>query len=171
LADIQNGGGFANYYLGEFLGMKLADEPEVMTERYLNQMTSAIQQSSLDADEKFQAQAALAIAIKSNSQTIDAKDFIADFIPHSHQMDVLRAAENRGVPMVAFTKDSRRIKPKLDNLRISLGSDISLVVPPHLVGGDGQVKVARRMDSGREELYDVTIEGVPLGTVTNTRSR
>ncbi|MFP3460012.1 nucleoid-associated protein [Arthrobacter globiformis] len=171
LADIQNGGGFANYYLGEFLGMKLADEPEVMTERYLNQMTSAIQQSTLDADEKVQAQAALAIAIKSNSQTIDAKDFIADFIPHSHQMDVLRAAENRGVPMVAFTKDSRRIKPKLDNLKINLGNEISLVAPPHLVGGDGQVKVAKRMNSGSEELYDVTIEGVPLGTVTNTRSR
>jgi hypothetical protein len=171
LADIQNGGGFANYYLGEFLGMMLADEPEVMTERYLNQMTSAIQQSSLDGDEKMQAQAALAIAIRSNSQTIDAKDFIADFIPHSHQMDVLRAAENRGVPMVAFAKDSSRIKPKLDNLKISLGDDISLVAPPHLVGGDGQVKVAKRTGPGSDDLYDVTIEGVPLGTVTNIRSR
>ena len=171
LADIQNGGGFANYYLGEFLGMMLADEPEVMTERYLSQMTSAIQQSSLEPDEKVQAQAALAIAIKSNSQTIDAKEFVADFIPYSHQMDILRAAENRGAPMVAFTKDNSRINPRLDNLRINLGDDISLVAPPHLVGGDGQVKVAKSRSSGGADLYDVTIEGVPLGTVTNTRSR
>lgn len=169
LADVQNGGGFANYYLGEFLGMKLADEPEVLTERFLDQMTDAIRQSSLDADEKMEAQAALAITIKSNSPFIDANDFVQNHIPHSHQMNVLAAASARGVPMASFQKDSRRISSKLDNLRIDLGDGISLLTPPGSVGPDGVVKIKRQNSASGEEVYDVRIDGVSLGRVTNSR--
>lgn len=169
LADIQNGGAFANYYLGEFLGMRLADEPEVLTERFMVKMTEAIQQSSLEADEKMEAQAALAITLKSNALVIDASQFVQDFIPYSHQMNVLTSALARGVPMASFTKDSRRINPKLDSLRIDLGGGISLLAPPDSVGPDGIVKIERQESESDEEIYDVNIHGVSLGKVTNTR--
>ncbi len=170
LADIQNGGGFANYFLGEFLGLKLADEPEVLTERFLDKMTEAIHQSSLDADEKMEAQAALAVDIKSNSPFMDAEAFIRSHIPSSHQQDIRAAASARGVPMMSFTKDSKRISGRLNNLRINLGAEISLVAPPHQIGSQGQVRVVRDFSSD-SELYDVTIKGVPLDSVTNSRPR
>lgn len=171
LADIQNGGGFANYFLGEFLGLKLADEPEVLTERFLDKMTEAIHQSSLGADEKIEAQAALAVDIKSNSSFVDAESFIRTHIPPSHQQDIRSAASARGVPMMSFTKDPKRISARLNNLRINLGTEISLVAPPHQIGSQGQVRVERDPSSSNGELYDVTIKGVPLESVTNSRPR
>lgn len=171
LADIQNGGGFANYFLGEFLGLKLADEPEVLTERFLDKMTEAIHQSNLGAGEKMEAQAALAVDIKSNSPFVDAEAFIRNHIPFSHQQNIRSAASVRGVPMMSFTKDHKRISNRLDNLRINLGDEISLLAPPHQIGGQGQVQVVRDMSSTGNELYDVTIKGVPLDSVTNSRPR
>ncbi|GAA4770198.1 hypothetical protein GCM10025784_17270 [Citricoccus nitrophenolicus] len=171
LADIQNGRNFANYYLGEFLGFRLADEPEVLTERFLETFSVVIESSSLNANEKIDAHAALSLELKSNTQTLDAADFIRKHIPAAHQQVIQRGAKERGLPLMSFTKDPRRVKNKLDNLRIRLGGDISIDAPADQIGEAGKVRVQRNDTENGEELYDVTIKGVPLDSVSNSNSR
>lgn len=171
LADVQNGRAFANYYLSEFLGMKLGEEPIVLTERFLNVLSDAIEQSSLKANEKIELHQSLSSEIKSNSTTLDAGDFINKYVPNYAQDDVERATLARGLPLATFAKDPGRIKNRLNNLRLSFGEEISVHAPASFLGSGGKILVEPHENELNEELYDVVIKGVPLSSVTNSSPR
>ncbi|QIV87527.1 nucleoid-associated protein [Glutamicibacter mishrai] len=171
LADVQNSGRFATYFISEFLGMRLGDEPEVLTKKFMDTMTEAISASSMDAEAKMEAQAALSVTLKSNSQSLDPRRFVKDHIPQVHQTFVFRAALERGAPPVPFNKDIKMVKNNLDNIRIQLGSDISIVAPTEAIGSDSRIKVERNKENSVAETYNITIPDVPLENVKNTRSR
>lgn len=171
LADVQNSGRFATYFIADFLGMRLGDEPEVLTKKFMETMTEAISASSMGAEAKMEAQAALSVALKSNSQSLDPRKFVQDHIPQVHQPFVFRAASDRGAPLVPFNKDIKMVKNNLDNIRIQLGDDISIVAPTEAIGSDRRIKVERNKENNLAETYNITIPDVPLENVKNTRSR
>lgn len=168
LADVQNGRNFANFFMGDFLGLRLAAEPEVLTEKFLNVLAASIEESTLDANEKIDAHAALALDIKSNIPTLDANDFIRRHIPASHQNNIAQASTVRGLPMTPFSKDPSRVKSRLDNLRMKFGPDISIDAPPSSIGDGGKVQVTKTDAVGGEERYNVTINDVTLRSVANS---
>lgn len=171
LADVQNGRAFANYYLSDFLGMKLGEEPVVLTERFLNVLSAAIEQSSLIANEKIELHRTLSSELKSNSPTLDAGDFISKYVPGYAQRDIERATVARGLPLASFAKDAARVKNRLNNLRLDFGGEISVDAPASLVGSGGMISVEPHANALDNELYDVIIRGVPLSSVTNSNSR
>lgn len=171
LADVQNGRAFANYYLSDFLGMKLGEEPVVLTERFLNTLSDAIEQSSLKANEKIDLHRTLSTELQSNSPTLDAGDFISKYVPQYAQGDIERATVARGLPLITFAKDAARVKNRLNNLRLDLGGDITIDAPASLVGRGGMVLVEPHENELGNELYDVVIKGVPLSSVTNSTPR
>lgn len=171
LADVQNGRNFANYYIGEFLGMKLGEQPVVLTERYLNVLSEAIEISSLDANEKIKLHSALSVELSSNMPTLDAGDFIRTHVPAHSQQEVELATVARGMPLVTFSKDAGRVRNRLSNLRLNLGAEISINAPASLIGAGGTVIVEPHPNSANEELYDVIIRGVPLSSVSNSNVR
>lgn len=172
LADSQNGAGVAQYFLRGFLGMKLADEPQVLTERFLVGVTKAINGSNMSADDKVTAQTALALELQSNSSNLDPSGFIQKHIPTSHQGVVGRLAENLGTPMAVFPKDTTRVSSKINRTRIDLSGGVYLVAPTDVIGTDKTVRVetVESETSAQDEVL-IRISGATLGSVTSNGTR
>jgi hypothetical protein len=172
LADSQNGAGVAQYFLRGFLGMKLADEPQVLTERFLAGVTKAINGSNMSADDKVSAQTALALELQSNSTNLDPTDFIQKHIPVSHQGVVGRLAEGLGTPMAIFPKDTTRVSSKINRTRIDLSGGVYLVAPTDVIGTDKIVRVEMvESESSAQDEVLIKISGATLGSVTSNGTR
>lgn len=172
LADSQNGTGLAQYFLKSFLGMKLADEPQVLTEMFLGGVTKAINNSEMSPDDKVAAQTALAIELQSNSTTMDPVDFIQNHIPIVFQGSVGRLAQNFGTPMSMFPKDTKRVQGKISKTRIDLSGGVYLVAPTEVIGADKVVRVetVESESSSKDEVL-IRISGATLGSVTSSGTR
>lgn len=172
LADAQNGNRLAAYFLGDFLGMKMADEPDVLTERFLTNLSRAINDSGLAPEDKVDAQSALAAEVRSNAQTIDPLAFIRNHVPTSHQSDIKRMAAERNVPLVPFGKDVQRVKSRLERLKMQLGEDIYIVAPADSIGSGRQIEVASVNGStSADGEVVVKIARAKLGNITNNGAR
>ncbi len=167
VADVQNRGGFANYYLSTFLGMKLRDEPAVLTEQYLQRMTQAINESQLPPEAKLDAQSALVSELASNSGTVDPRGFIRDHVADGFQAELARLAEHAGAPMSQFPKDTSQVSSKLKRLRLDYSNDIMVIAPPDAVGEGKAVSISSD-DSGADTIV---ITGGRLGDVRGNGSR
>lgn len=172
LADSQNGTGLAQYFLGGFLGMKLADEPQVLTEMFLGGVTKAINNSEMSPDDKITAQTALAIELQSNATTMDTADFIQNHIPVVFQGSVGRLAQSFGTPMSIFSKDTTRVNSKINKTRIDLSGGVYLVAPTDVIGSDKVVRVetVESESSAKDEVL-IRISGATLGSVTSSGMR
>jgi len=172
LADSQNGQGLAAYFLRGFLGLKLADEPEVLTESFLKGMTRAINESTLPPEDKMNAQTALSIELQSNSSNLDPASFIQRHIPTSHQGMISRIAPTVGTPMTTFPKNTSRVNSRLNRIRIDLTQGVYLVAPPEAIGKDKTVRVetVESENSAKDEVL-IKISGASLGTVSSNGTR
>lgn len=172
LADSQNGTGLAQYFLSGFLGMKLADEPQVLTEKFLGGVTKAINNSDMSPEDKISAQTALAIELQSNATNMDPSDFIQKHIPVTYQGVVGRLAQNFGTPMAMFPKDTTRVNSKINKTRIDLSGGVYLVAPTDVIGANKIVRVetVESESSSKDEVL-IRISGATLGSVTSSGTR
>lgn len=168
LADVQNRGGLANYFLSSFLGMKLREEPAVLTEQFLTRMTSAINDSSLSPEDKLNVQSALVSQLASNTSQVSGHAFIRDHVPSGHQSELSHLASTAKVPMSQFPKDTGQVATRLRRLRLDYSDDIVVIAPPEAVGDGKRVQVSQSDANGSDTI---TITGGRLGNVRSNGSR
>jgi hypothetical protein len=80
--DEQSDRNIAAYFLGKFLGMRLREEPSVMTEMLLDGITQAINRSTMTGDQKVEVQHALLSELRSNDKQFDPTAFIQKHVPN-----------------------------------------------------------------------------------------
>ncbi|WP_323958881.1 nucleoid-associated protein [Arthrobacter sp. JZ12] len=172
LADSQNGQGVAGYFLRGFLGLRLADEPEVLTEAFLKGMTKAINESGMAPEDKMDAQTALSLELQSNATSLNPTSFIQKHIPFTHQGEVSRIAPTTGTPMTSFPKNTTRVNARLNRIRIDLSQGVYLVAPPDLIGRDKVVRVERvESETSTKDEVLIKITGASLGNVSSNGTR
>jgi hypothetical protein len=170
LADEQNGAGQAAYYLRTFLGMKLREEPPVLTEQYMERMGAVVNKSTMPVDKKVDAQMALLAGLKSNAPDIDAQRFIREFIPVEYHSQIRDLAQQAEVPLVRFAKDVSRVSSRLVRVRIDMSNDVYVIAPYEAVGEGKQVVVSE--SNGAAGPGDtVTITGGSLKNIKPNGSR
>lgn len=167
IADVQNRGGFATYFLSTFLGMKLREEPAVLTSQFLERMTKTINESSLTPEDKLDTQTALITQLGSNLARIDPRGFIRDYVPEGFQSEIAHLAEQEHVPMSQFQKDTSQLGSKLKRLRLDYSNDIIVIAPPEEVGEGKRVSIS----SEAEDQDTIVITGGRLGDVRGNGSR
>lgn len=160
LADSQNGPDAAQFFLRRFLGMKLFDAPDVVTKRYMDVMSNAINKIDLTPSEKIDARTALNVELKNNQATLDPDTFIRNHVPRHRQREVRDFVESRGVNMAPFSKDNARIANQVERLRISLDDDIYIVAPAEEIGSAGKIRV-KQQPAAEDGTQLVTIEIAP----------
>ncbi|WP_420796241.1 nucleoid-associated protein [Agreia bicolorata] len=167
VVDDQNGNQFARYFLGKFLGMKLREEPAVLTQQFLERVTSAVNESSMPPETKLDVQSALLSELNSNRRSIDAQAFIRDHVPSGFQSEVASLAQSRSAPMSTFPKDSSRVASQISRLRLDLSNGVHVVAPAELVGEGKAVQVS----AGRDGQDNVLITGGRLTAVKGNGGR
>lgn len=171
LADDQNGAAIAAYYLGKFMGMKMRDEPAVLTERYLHGMGSVINASTLSPEEKADVQSALLADLRSNATQIDLKAFIRTHVPVQHQRDLGNKAAELGITGTSFTKETSRVRKKLERLRLDLSNDVHIVAPAESIGAGKDVQVESETDEFGHQTVTVSIKSANLDAVRANGTR
>ncbi|MBT2518238.1 nucleoid-associated protein [Streptomyces sp. ISL-90] len=146
IVDEQNGMGFAAYFLKKFLGMALREEPAVLTERFLDRMTIAINDSTMSAEQKLDAQSALLSELRSNAQAIEPEAFIRNHIPNGHGSEVRSLASEASAPLVRFAKDTGRLDSRLSRLRVDLDNGVVVMAPAEAVGQGQDVQIEKATD-------------------------
>lgn len=158
--DEQSDRNIAAYFLAKFLGMKLREEPSVLTESLLNAFTVAINKSGMSGEQKMEVQSALLSELRSNEKTIDPQAFIRKHVPAGHAKEVATLATNARAPMVVFSKDISRVDSRMRRVRMDLEKNITLVAPPEEIGEHGSIRVH---DDGSRST--VTIQGAKVESV------
>lgn len=141
IVDEQNGNRLANYFLNRFMGMRLREEPAVLTEQFLERMTSAINRSTMTAEDKLDSQSALVSMLRSNDTAIKPEEFIRSHIPLGHGPEVRALAEEASAPLVHFPKDTARLESRLARLRVDLDNGVVIVAPADAVGVGRDVQI------------------------------
>lgn len=170
LADEQNGTGQAAYYLRAFMGMKLREEPPVLTEQYMERMTAVLNKSTMPPENKVDAQMALLADLKSNVPQVSGQQFIRDFVPQEYQTQVRDLAIEAEVPLVSFAKDLVRVNSRLSRVRIDMTNDVYIIAPFDSVGEGKQVVVTTN-DTELGPRDTVTISGGELRNIKPNGSR
>jgi len=166
VVDDQNGNRFAAYFLGKFMGMKLREEPAVLTQNFLERMTGTINESSMDPETKLDVQAALLSQLNSNLASVSPRQFIQNFVPPAHQTEIDALAQQKSVPLVDFPRDTSRVNSQIRQLRMDMSNGIRIIAPAESVGEGKAVQIEDGLDGDT-----VTITGGKLRNVRGNGSR
>lgn len=161
--DEQSDRSIAAYYLGKFLGMRLREEPSVLTEALLDGLTQAINRSTMTGDQKLDVQYALLTELRSNDKQIDPNAFIQKHVPDGHGKEIATLAESARAPLVAFSKDNSRIENRMRKIRMELEHDITIIAPPEEVGGEGVIQVTETEQGSTVTINSTRVEAVKSG--------
>jgi hypothetical protein len=166
IVDEQNGMGFATYFIGTFMGMRLREEPAVLTERFLETMNRAINRSTLSPEARLGAQSSLISEIASNRPNIEPERFIREYIPVGNGSEIKQLASDEGAPLVNFRKDTQRIKSRIGRMRLDMSNGVHVVAPPEAVGDGKDVSILQTEDGDV-----ITITGGRLENIKSSGGR
>lgn len=161
--DEQSDRSIAAYFLGKFLGMKLREEPSVLTESLLHGFTVAINGSSMTGEQKSNVQSALIAELRSNERSIDPHAFVRKHVPAGHAKEIVSLASAARAPMVVFSKDTSRIDSHMRRVRLNLEKDITLVAPPQEIGEGGAIQVHEDGDTSSVIISGARVESIRPG--------
>lgn len=129
LCDQQQGSGnkeVADFFLSEFLGCKLKEEPNVSTKKFFETVSDFINTEGFSDNEKVEIHTHLISELTNNTQTIQVLDFAKRSLPTDKiqkYMDAL--AENNVVSN--FKKDLSMIADKIKRVRYELECGIKIL--------------------------------------------
>lgn len=169
IVDEQNKGNFARYFLSAFMGMKLREEPAVLTEQLLDRFTRAVNRSALMPEQRLDVLSALVSEIGSNSTVVKPQLFIRDHVPPTFQSEMRSLAESEGAPMADFPKDTMRVKGRLKRLRMDYSGGIAVLTPPESVGPGKPVQVTKGETDDDGDV--ITINGGRLMNIKGDGTR
>ncbi len=155
MVDKQNGVAYADYFLLEFLGMKLAHQAEIMTRDFLKGATDYIRSTAMSAEKRTRYATALMAYMESPNNRIVPAQFISDYIDQDD-----RDLFSNALPSHAgssFRKDITLVKSQIGGLRFVMADgDVSISATTQAME-DGTVQIEPDAPGGPQ----VVIKGIP----------
>lgn len=127
-ADLQVRG-IADFFLTKFLGCRLVQQPDVLTEKFLEASERWID-SVDDAEKKTRYEIQLLAHLNNTQTTVDPRGFAQSAMPAAEQDDYLNFLHGRGVPRQRFRKDLERVRSRIKRVAYEYSSGIKLVARP-----------------------------------------
>jgi len=145
LVDNQTSGPHvAQYFMSTFLGCRLAERSDVLTDRFHSGAQLWIN-GLADSEKKGRYEIAL-ISELQNQQTILSVDtFAKNHLDVDDRDDFVAGLAGSGVSNKPFEKDLRLVQPHLKNVRFDMDSGVVLIAPPSALE-QGVVVVADNAD-------------------------
>lgn len=153
------GSGVAQYFLTSFLGCKLTERADILTQSF-HSASEAWINTIPDAEKKGRYQVALLSDLQSNRKTLSVDKFASEHLEVNDRDDYSAALTGAGVPRREFERDTTLIKSKIGRLRLDTKSGVMVLAPPETLE-DGTVRLENHDDetttiSVRDHLQKVT---------------
>jgi len=129
VCDQQQGGvgnrEVATFFLTDFLGCKLKEEPHVSTKKFYETTIKYINGNNLTDSEKVDVRTHLVSELTNNVPSVNLLDFARRSLPAGKSQGFMDAMEKNNVPQ-NFTKDIQQIEDKIKKVRYELECGIKI---------------------------------------------
>jgi hypothetical protein len=115
----------ANFFLTNFLGCKLKEEPHVSTKRFFEITTSYINNSDLTDSEKIDLRTHLVSELSNNLPAVNVYNFSQRYLPDGKTQCFMETMKKGDVPD-NFSKDIQLIKESIRKIKYELESGIKI---------------------------------------------
>lgn len=151
MVDRQNGFGYADYFLTEYLGFELVHQAEILTKDFVDGFSKYLRSPNLSAEKKVRYGGAVAAVLESPSAKLNPSSFIRDFIDPEDRDDA-RALIPAQVLGNEFRKDITLVKSQIGGLKLSTGNGVTIQAS------------SQAIESGTIEIEDkrIVINGEPV---------
>lgn len=149
VADNQTGKKLAHYFLGTYLGCKLVERPEVLTQKFYDAAQKWVN-SIEDGEKKTRYQVALLSEMQKNSTSLSVARFAQEYLDVNHRDEFKVRMQEADVPLRQFDKSVDLIKGKIQKVKIETRNDIWVLAPPESLD-DGTVTIENTTE-GESEL-------------------
>ena len=155
MVDKQNGVGFADFFLFDFLGFELTHRAEVLTEGFVKGINKFINSATVPEEKRLRYASAVVAVLESPAPRLVPRRFLTDFID-AEDRDV--AAEFLGVQVAngEFQKDTTLVRAQIGGLKVHTTTDVLITASSDALG-DGTVVI----DSQNPEGPRIIVKGSP----------
>lgn len=115
----------ANFFLTDFMGCKLKEEPYVSTKKFYEAVTVYINNSDLTDSEKLDTRTHLISELTNNMITVNVLGFAQRYLPDGKTPTFMAAMERSKVPQ-SFTKDIQLIGDSIRKVKYELECGIKI---------------------------------------------
>lgn len=124
----------AGYFLTDFLGCRLLDQPDVMTKKFLDAAEGFVNSQISDPVLKARYMTALVAELNRNLETITPRTFVNENLEPSHRTAFMEALKVGEVSTTRFHKDPTLVKTRLTRARFDFGTGETALIPPAALG-------------------------------------
>jgi len=151
-SDLQNQRDLAGFFLTEFLGCKLVDDPPEATRKYFDTAEGYINTRVADPEKQARYEGALLAQMNSASLSIDPDRFARDHLDTDEHQPFLDHLKARAAQTTTFPKDTGRIKARIKRVAYRFDSGIKLTGTPTAMAE--HVKIVTSDDGTRVTVTD-----------------
>jgi len=133
LVDRQMAGStVAQYFLTSFLGCRLAERSDLLTERFYTGAQSYINSIS-DTEKKGRYEVALLSELQSQKGTLSVLDFATEHLDIEDRDNFTHSLQGSAVPSRTFDKDSGLIKGRISKIKLNTEAGVTVLAPPETI--------------------------------------
>jgi len=126
------GSSVAQFFLTTFLGCRLAERADFLTEKFYDGAQSYIN-TVLDAEKRGRYEVALLSELQSQQSELSVLDFATQHLDIEDRDDFTHSMQGSGVPARTFDKNVGLIKNKVTKVKINTESGITVLAPVETV--------------------------------------
>jgi hypothetical protein len=139
----------AYFFLQRFLGCRLTQLPEVMTEKYFRAGEQFMNTDLATAEEKAKFHLALVADLASQQNTLAPDVFAKANLPTARRASFIAAMEAAEVPTTRFPKDLRRVESTMKRIQWNFEGGAVVLAPANQVG---EIVTVETVADGRTQL-------------------
>jgi hypothetical protein len=155
MVDKQNGAGYADFFLSEFLGCDLTHQAEVLTQDFVKGMTKFLNLATLTEEKKLRYAGAVVSVLESPAPKLKPSQFIIDFIDPEDR-DQAAGLLGTQVASMEFRKDVTLVRGQIGGLKLHTTSDVTISASSEAMN-DGTVT----LDPDNPEGPRIIVKGSP----------
>lgn len=126
------GSSVAQFFMSGFLGCRLAERADLLTQRFYSGAQSYINSIS-NAEKKGRYEVALLSELQSQKSTLSVPQFAAQHLDLEDRDDFTNSLRSSSVPSRAFEKNSNLIKAKISRVKLDTEAGVTVLAPPETI--------------------------------------
>lgn len=136
ICDYQSGKAtIADYFIADFLGCRLTEQANLLTETFLDVAERFINDTVKDPTIRAQYETAILAELNSNVPKVKPRDLAMNHFAQEYRQPFLNRLTESAVPLTVFNKDVSLIKSRISRVMFDFGQKkIMVTTPPDEIG-------------------------------------
>jgi hypothetical protein len=143
-SDLQNRRELAGFFLTDFLGCRLVDDPQEATRKYFDAAEMFLNSTVTDPERHARYEGALLAQMNSSVPTVDPDRFARENLDATEFQPFLDHLKDAGANTKAFPKDTARIKSRIRRVAYGFESGLKLTGSPKAVDDHVAIETSRQ---------------------------